>query len=101
MYVKNTLNPIERKSSATCAREIIQVDIYPTNAVHLKPVLIYRNTRIIAADDNEFYTMQEKILQSQHEFIIMGDFNLPNKDWTLQRPTPAPGNKLMQLLNCR
>ena len=28
----------------------------------------------------------------------MGDFNLPNIDWTLQRPTPAPGNKQMQLL---
>ena len=28
----------------------------------------------------------------------MEDFNLPNTDWTLQRPTPAPGNKLMQLL---
>ena len=49
IYVKNTLNPIERKSSATCTREIIQV-------------------------------------------------YLPNIDWTLQRPTPAPGNKLMQLL---
>ena len=30
--------------------------------------------------------------------VIMGDFNLPSIDWTLQRPTPAPGNKLMQLL---
>ena len=28
----------------------------------------------------------------------MGDFNLSNIDWTLQRPTPAPGNKLVQLL---
>ena len=28
----------------------------------------------------------------------MGDFNLPNIDSTLQRPTPAPNNKLMQLL---
>ena len=28
----------------------------------------------------------------------MGDFNPPNIDWTLQRPTPAPGNKLKQLL---
>ena len=46
MYVKNTLNPIERKSSASCTREIIQVDINPKNAaiVHLKLVLIYRNT---------------------------------------------------------
>ena len=36
LYVKNTLNPIERKSSATCTKEIIQVDINPKNAVHLK-----------------------------------------------------------------
>ena len=32
MYVKNTLNPIERKSTATCTREIIQVDINPKYA---------------------------------------------------------------------
>ena len=38
------------------------------------------------------------ILLSQHECVIMSDFNLPNIDWTLERPTPAPGNKLMQLL---
>ena len=98
MYVKNTLNPIERKSSATCTREINQVDINPMNAVHLKLVLIYRNPKIIAADDDEFSTMLEEILLSQHECVIMGDFNLPNVDWTLERPTPAPGNKLIQLL---
>ena len=81
MYVKNTLNPIERKSSATCKREIIQVDINPKNAVHLKLVLIYRNTRITAAAaDDEFYTMLKEILLSQHECVIMGDFNLPNID---------------------
>ena len=44
--------------------------------------------------------MLEKILLSQHECVIMGNFNLRNIDWTLQRSTPAPGNKLMQLLNC-
>ena len=64
MYAKNTLNPIERKSSATCTREIIQVDINPKNAVHLKLVLIYRNARITAADDDEFYAMLEEILLS-------------------------------------
>ena len=42
--------------------------------------------------------MLEEILLSQHECVIMGDLNLPNIDWTLERPTPAPGNKLMQLL---
>ena len=61
-------------------------------------LIIYRNTRITTADDDEFYTMLEEILLSKHECVIMGDFNLPNIDWTLQRPTPAPGNKLMQLL---
>ena len=50
MYVKNTLNPTERKSPATCTGEIIQVDINPKNTVHLKLVLIYRNSRITAAD---------------------------------------------------
>ena len=75
MYVKNTLNPIERKSSATCTREIIQVDINSRNAVNLKPVLIYRNSRITAADDDEFYTMLEETLLSQHECVIMGNFN--------------------------
>ena len=28
----------------------------------------------------------------------MGDFNLPNIDWTLGRPTPTPGSKLLQLV---
>ena len=98
MYVKNTLNQIERKSSATCTWEIIQVDINPKNAVHLKLLLIYTNTIITAADDDEFYPMLEEIFLSQHECVMMGDFNLPNIDWTLQGPTPAPGNKLMQLL---
>ena len=35
---------------------------------------------------------------SQQECVILGDFNLPNIDWKLQRKTPAPDNKLMQLL---
>ena len=93
MYVKYTLNPIERKASATCTREIIQVDINSKNAVHLKFLLIYKNTRITAAD--ELYTMLEEMLLSQHECVIMGDFNLPNIDWTLQKPTPTPDNKLI------
>ena len=42
--------------------------------------------------------MLEEILLSQHQCVIMCDFNLPNKDWTLERPTLAPGNKLMRLL---
>ena len=28
----------------------------------------------------------------------MGDFNLPNIHWALERPTPAASNKLIQLL---
>ena len=84
--VKNTLNPIERKSSATCTREIVQVDIKPKNAVHLKLVLIHRNPRITAADDDELYTMLEEILLSQHECVIIGDFNLGHWIDQLQHP---------------
>ena len=75
MYVKNTLNPIERQS-ATCTREIIQVNINPKNAVHLKLVLIYRNPRITVADDDELYTMLEEILLSQHECVIMAQLKI-------------------------
>ena len=42
--------------------------------------------------------MLAEILLLRHECVIMGDFKLPNIDSTLQRPTPAPGNKLRQLL---
>ena len=42
--------------------------------------------------------MLEEILLSQHE-CVHGCYSLPNIDWTLQRPTPEPGNKLMQLDN--
>ena len=35
------IGPIERKSSATCTKEIFQVDINQKNTVHLKLVLIY------------------------------------------------------------
>ena len=44
------------------------------------------------------YESLKEILITQHECIIMGDFNLPNIDWTLGRPTPAPGSKLLQLV---
>ena len=95
MYVKNSLNPIERKLIATRTIELIRVDINPKNTTHIKLVLVYRNTRITAADDDAFYATLEEILLTQHECVIMGDFNLPHIDWSLQRPTPAPGSKLL------
>ena len=38
LYVKNILNPIERKPSATCTREIIQVDIDPKKLFKLTSI---------------------------------------------------------------
>ena len=95
MYVKNSLKPIKRKSIATRSMEIIQVDINPKITTHIQLVLVYRNTTITAADDEAFYSIVEEILQTQHECVIMGDFNLPHIDWSLQRPTPVPGSKLL------
>ena len=45
-----------------------------------------------------FYESLEEILLTQHECIIMGNFNLPNINWTLGRPTPAPASRLLQLV---
>ena len=55
MYVKNKLNPKERKSSATCTREIIQVDINPKNVV--LNCYMHVNIKITAVDDDEFYIL--------------------------------------------
>ena len=52
LYIKNALNPMERKATATStAGIIIQVDINPKNEVHIDIVLICTNTTITAADD--------------------------------------------------
>ena len=46
-----------------------------------------------------YYESLEEILLTQHECIIMGDFNLPNIDWILgYPPTPAPGSKVLELV---
>ena len=61
-------------------------------------VLVYRNTTITAADDDAFYATLEEILLAQHECVIMGDFNLPYIDWSLQQATPAHRSKLLQFI---
>ena len=78
--------------------QLIQVDINPKNTPHIKLVLVYRNIRITAADDDALYATLELILLTQHECVIMGDFNVPHIDWLLQQPTPAPGSKLLQFI---
>ena len=79
--------------------ELIQVDINPKkNTSHVKLVLVYRNTTITAADDHAFYATLEEILPTQHECVIMGDFNLPYIDWSLLGPTLAPGSKLLEFI---
>ena len=78
--------------------ELIQVDINPKSTTHIKLVLVYQNTTTTAADDDAFYARLEEILLTQHECVIMGNFNLPHIDWSLQQPTPAPGSKLLQFI---
>ena len=62
--------------------------------------LLQVDTRITAVDDDPFYASLEEILLTQHECFIMGDFNLPHIDWSLQRPTPAAGSKFCNLTTC-
>ena len=57
--------------------ELTQVDINQKTQHTFKLILVYRNTRITAAADDEFYASLEEILITQHERVIMGDFNLP------------------------
>ena len=64
--------------------ELIQVDINPKNATHSKLVLVYRNTKITADDDDAFYATLEEILLTLHECVILGDFNILHIDLSLQ-----------------
>ena len=67
---KSSMSKIHlRDSIAKCTREIFQVDINPKKSAHPKLVLIHRNTRITAPDD-EFHTILEKYLLSQHQCVI-------------------------------
>ena len=94
MHVKNSLNPIERKSIANRTMELLQVNLNPKNTIHIKLVLVYQNIRITSADDDAFYATPEEILLTQPECVIMGDFNLPYIDWSLQRPQFIADNGL-------
>ena len=99
MYVKNTLNPIERKSSATCTGENIQVDINPKTAVHLKHVLIY----VLKYTNHSswwwwvLYNAGRNFVITTwicyHEWLYSSKHRLD----TTSKSTSAPGNKLMQL----
>ena len=71
MYVRNSHNPIERKSIAIHIKDLIQVDINPENTAHIKLALAYRNTTITAADDYTFYASLEEILLTQHELLLL------------------------------
>ena len=59
----------------------LHVEVNPKNAVHyvLKFKLMYRYTRITAADD-VFCAMLEEFFQLQHEYVVMGDYNPLNRD---------------------
>ena len=50
------------------------------------------------ADDDAFYATLEEILLTQHECVIIYDFNLPHIDCSLQQPTLSPGSKLLQFI---
>jgi hypothetical protein len=98
MYVRDYLNPIIKRTTATNTSEIIHLEIQPQHGTIIKIVLIYRKTTIPAALDDIFYSQLEDIVTTNHETVIMGDFNLPNIDWTTLQ-APAPGNKLLNFVN--
>ena len=48
-----------------------------------RTLLVYRYTRITAADDT-FYASLDEILLTSHDCVIMGDFNIPHIEWSIQ-----------------
>ena len=94
MYVKDSLNPVERRKHAGMNCEVVCVQIQPRDRSILKLVLVYRNPHTLAAEDEELYSILQEILDGRYEAIIFGDFNLPYVDWATGT-AQAPGNKLV------
>ena len=97
IYVKEELKPILREKQATPTMQMTAIEIRPTATTSLKIVLVYRNGRNTAAEDDALYSVLENTILS-HESIIMGDFNLPEIDWN-SHLSPAPGSKLLNFIS--
>ena len=93
MYVKDTLNPTE-SHRLPAQMKLFKLTSIPRMQYTWNLYWCIEIQESLQLMIDEFYTMLEEILLLQHECFIMGDFNLLNKYWTLQRPTPAQGNKL-------
>ena len=98
LYVKESLRPILRKTTATTTYEIVHVDIMPSGGITLKIVLVYRNPRIAAAEEDVLCDELDSIISSSHETILIGDFNLPDINWET-REAQGRGGRMMQLVN--
>ena len=62
MYVKNTLNPIEKKSSATCTREIIKVDKNHRTTQHVHDATMQNNILDLVISTEEQLIVNLKII---------------------------------------
>ena len=98
LYVKNSLRPIIRRATATTAYEVIHVDIMPSEGITLKIILVYRNPRITVAEEEVLFEELDNIISSSHETILMGDFNLPEINWTTMETT-GRGTRMIRLVN--
>jgi hypothetical protein len=81
---------------ASARQEVLRVNINHKAGVTIKLVLIYHSSTT-ADEDLILYDYIEDILNTPHESIIIGDFNLPAIEWhSLQ--SPQPGYKLIQFI---
>ncbi|KAF2345810.1 Endonuclease/exonuclease/phosphatase, partial [Trinorchestia longiramus] len=98
IYVKEKLQPQIKTKRATEKSEILHLNIQPHARQTIKIVLVYRSPTCTAVEDDEFYDCLDIIFSTLHETLVMGDFNLPNINWTT-RQSQAPGSKLIDLMN--
>lgn len=82
LYAKEFIRPILCRAISTTIYDIIQVDIVSSEGITLYIVLVYPYLRITVGEDEVLFDKRNNINSSSHESFLMGDFNLPDLNWT-------------------
>ena len=83
LYIKSNLNPVQVSKPLITNVDALYVLLKDNNGAKLAIVLLYRPPSQSVQTDRDIYD-QISELSDVHDAIIIGDFNLPVKQWGQQ-----------------
>ena len=99
MAVKNELRSSRKASFKGAQSELLMIELYPANCTKLMLGVIYRPPN---SDEDillEWKASFERLDESC-QLVLVGDFNLPKIDWSLDFPSPNSEGVFKEELFC-